>query len=324
MTVYCTHSAAEVTPDHLRVVIEAADLRTLGDREGASSHAIEAAIDSLDVENTDFEGFNRYRICYHPSAPPIDVVRSAANGPWSFAALVSDLADARHPSAGRIQAYLETTTDIVELAVDPALNTDMAPVIMSVVAQWLAGTFGGIIHAGGEAWWRVDESGNCVVLESDVIADGAGGAMAMASPARVLRYASKGAENPARLSATETAAAERAAAEPPRTFRNPVPTQCPTCGAALRRPAGERNELSFTSAGRALLIAAISTTFILYVSSLLFIRHYVFIPTRLLAMVLFPIALIPGLLIAFRADRLPKELKIRCPQCGWYAWIPWK
>src|ERR1700730_6066018 len=95
------------------------------------------------------------------------------------------------------------------------------------------------------------------------------------------------------------------------------PEDCPDCGRVLYPFATLRPIPSFTILAKLLFLFGSLTTSGIYFAGIILIRSIVWIPMILLGVLWFPVALIPALIIALIAYRLPKRLCLRCTRCGW-------
>jgi hypothetical protein len=157
-TVYCKRSVAAVTPEQLLAGVQVADLHTIAENDDIPDDVIVDALGQLRIENVDPIGFRFYRFCYRPAGKrPIDVERwqNAEEVQGVVAEVLASLADDGHPALARIRTHLQQTVDIVDASFGSSPEEQMAPVLASEVARWLAEKFDGIIRAADDTWWEL-------------------------------------------------------------------------------------------------------------------------------------------------------------------------
>jgi hypothetical protein len=157
-TVYCQNGVAGVTPEQLLAGVREFDLHTIAEDNEIPDDVIEDALEHLRIENVDPDGFRFYRLCYRPDGTrqiDIDRWQTADEVRGVVTEVLEDLGSERHPALGRVRAHLEQTVDIVSASFGSWPGQEMAPVLASEVARWLAEKFGGIIRAADDSWWEL-------------------------------------------------------------------------------------------------------------------------------------------------------------------------
>jgi hypothetical protein len=160
-TVYCKQSVAHVTPEQLLAGVCDADLHTIAEVD-VPEDAIVSALGQLRIENVKPDGFRWYRLCYRPSGlRQIDVERwqTPEEVRGDAAEPLEDMQDDGHPAFARICDDLEQAVDIVSASFGSSEGEEMAPVLASEVARWLAEKYDGIIQAADGRWWSLGKSG---------------------------------------------------------------------------------------------------------------------------------------------------------------------
>jgi hypothetical protein len=155
-TVYCKQSVAHVTPEQLLAGVREADLPTIAENDDIPDDAIISALGSLLIEDVKPGGFCWYRLCYRPSGlRQIDVERWQTPEEVRGVAteVLGDMQDDGHPAFARIRVHLEEVVDIVDASFGSAKGEEMAPILASEVARWLAEKYDGIIRAADGSWW---------------------------------------------------------------------------------------------------------------------------------------------------------------------------
>jgi hypothetical protein len=159
-TVYCKRSAAEVTPEQLLGGLREADLHTIAENDDVPDDIAEEAVRQLRVERVTPDGFGFYRLCYRPDGMrQIDIERWQTEGEVRSVALevLEDLAAARCPQLAKIQPHLEQTIDIIDLSFGSSGGEEMATILASESARWLAERCHGIIRAADDSWWELGQ-----------------------------------------------------------------------------------------------------------------------------------------------------------------------
>jgi hypothetical protein len=157
-TVYCKRSVAGVTPQQLLAGARVADLYTIAENDDIPNEVIEDALRQLRIENVDPSGFRFYRLCYRPTGKrQIDVERWQTEDEVRAVSdeVLEDLEAKGHSAVERIRAHLQQTVDIVNASFGSSPGEQMAPVLASEVARWLAEQFDGIIRAADYSWWEL-------------------------------------------------------------------------------------------------------------------------------------------------------------------------
>ncbi len=157
-TVYCKRPVADVTPEQLLAGMQVADLHTIAENDDIPDDVIVDALGQLQIENVDQNGFRFYRLCYRPAGRrQIDVER------WQtldevrgvVAEVLEGLEGDGHAALERIRTHLRQTVDIVDASFGSSPGEEIAPVLASEVARWLAEKFDGIIRAADATWWEL-------------------------------------------------------------------------------------------------------------------------------------------------------------------------
>jgi hypothetical protein len=98
-----------------------------------------------------------------------------------------------------------------------------------------------------------------------------------------------------------------------------IPIACPRCRTALYPISRLRPVPRASLIARLGLCIAGAVALGLYLLGFYLVRDVlrIFIPTKLLALLLFPLAVAPGILVLLPLSRLPRAVKLRCAKCGW-------
>jgi hypothetical protein len=167
-TVYCTKSAAHVTPEQLLAGVREADLLTIAENDDVPDDVAETAVSNLAITDLQPERpFTFYRLIYRPGpVRQIDVERwsSPDEVEGDIAELLEDLEAGAEPLLPRIRPHLESVVDVVSASFGSAPGEAMAPILASEVARWLAEHFDGIIRAADDTWWQLGTVGEYVSM----------------------------------------------------------------------------------------------------------------------------------------------------------------
>lgn len=321
-TVYCSRPPADLTPEQLADSVLSAGPQAALEARGTDADHAAAAVAEFAAENTAYGEFGACRLCYEADrSHPIDVINCRAEGPNGYGRPIADLEDAGHPARRQIALRLRRSVSAVEISAEFGW-TDPAFVFARAAALCLAAWYDGLVLMADGTWWEVDPADGWRELPPDP-PDRA--AAAESPPGRpTLRYA-----RPDVAGARPATAAEEfltdppAPAVPPYGGRPTPPVDCPACGEELYPIASLRPRPRPTPLARLLTAVAVASATVIYIGGGLLVRSYMYVPAVILAAVLLPVALVPGIGIGLLAHRIPKVIGLRCRKCGWRGRFVW-
>lgn len=161
ISVYCTHSLAQVTPAALDAALAQADFWTLAESYAIDEAQVKPALACLKIESEPAAEFQHYNAIYRePTQRPVSITR------WTGAAVVEQLAELHATLTaqgnGDIIQHLEQVIEIVNIELGYNQLTDMGILIAYEIARFLAMLGNGLIQDVSDSWWRIGKKGTFV------------------------------------------------------------------------------------------------------------------------------------------------------------------
>ena len=167
ISVYCTHSLAQVTPAALDAALAQADFWTLAEIYAIDEAQVIPALACLRIESENPTEFQHYNVIYRePKYRPVCITRCAG------AAVVAQLAELHATlmaqgmgANAEIIRHLEQVIEIVNIELGYTQLADMGLLIAYEIARFLAMLGNGLVQDAAGSWWRIGQQGEFVQFE---------------------------------------------------------------------------------------------------------------------------------------------------------------